>query len=68
MCQKNQKVIEKDIKLRRMKKLILLPKKDTITICLPENWVGKPLECILRHPEEKSAYPEDLEIVSEVRE
>ncbi len=51
-----------------MKKLILLPKKDTITICLPENWVGKPLECILRHPEEKSAYPEDLEIVSEVRE
>ncbi len=51
-----------------MKKLILLPQKDTITICLPEDWVGKPLECILRHPDEKSAYPENIEIVSEVRE
>ncbi|MDY6326742.1 MAG: hypothetical protein SPL42_07695 [Bacteroidales bacterium] len=51
-----------------MKKLILTPRNDTVTICLPEDWVGKPLECILRHPDEKTAYPEDLEIVSELRE
>lgn len=51
-----------------MKKLILFPQKDTVTICLPPDWVGKPLECILRHPEEKTAYPANYEIVSEVRE
>ncbi|MCQ2285422.1 MAG: hypothetical protein MJZ76_00925 [Bacteroidales bacterium] len=30
-----------------MKKLILTPTKDTITICLPEDWVGRSISCIL---------------------
>jgi len=51
-----------------MKKLFLTPQKDTFTICLPPEWVGKPLVCILRHPEEKAAYPENSEFVSELRE
>ena len=51
-----------------MKKLILTPEKDTVTICLPQKWVGKPLVCVLRHPEEKGTYPTDSEYVSEVRE
>lgn len=51
-----------------MKKLILFPQKDTVTICLPQDWVGRPLECILRLPEEKSAYPANSEFVSELRE
>ena len=51
-----------------MKKLILTPQKDTMTICLPHDWVGKPLVCILSHPYEKGAYPMDSEYVSEIRE
>lgn len=51
-----------------MKKLILTPQKDTLTLCLPQEWVGKPLMCILRHPDEKAAYPFESEFVSEVRE
>lgn len=30
-----------------MKKLIMTPTKDSITICLPEDWVGKRISCIL---------------------
>ena len=26
--------------LKQMKKLILTPKKDTMTICIPPDWVG----------------------------
>lgn len=51
-----------------MKKLILNPQKDTLTICLPQNWVGKPLVCILKHPDEKDGYPVASEYVSELRE
>ena len=51
-----------------MKKLIMTPKKDTMTICLPQEWVGKPLVCILKHPDEKDAFPDDSEYVSQVRE
>ena len=51
-----------------MKKLILTPQKDTVTLCLPQEWVGKPLVCVLRHPEEKNAYPTESEFVAEVRE
>ncbi|MBO4504373.1 MAG: hypothetical protein J5730_06160 [Bacteroidales bacterium] len=40
------------------------PKKDTITICLPAEWVGKTLMCILKAPYEM----EDDELVSEVSE
>jgi len=35
-----------------MKKLILNPAKDTVTLCLPEDWVGKTVICLLRDPEE----------------
>ena len=51
-----------------MKKLILTPQKDTVTICLPQEWVGKPLVCVLRHPDENGAYPTESEFVSEIRE
>ena len=51
-----------------MKKLIITPQKDTFTICLPQEWVGKPLMCVLHQPEEKTAYQEAPEFVSEVRE
>ena len=51
-----------------MKKLILTPQKDTVTLCLPQEWVGKPLVCVLRHPDEKGAYPVESEFVAEVRE
>jgi len=30
-----------------MKKVILLPKTDTVILCLPEKWVGIPLICKL---------------------
>ena len=53
---------------KAMKKLIITPQKDTMTICLPQEWVGRPLVCILRHPEEKSAYPLESEFISELRE
>lgn len=33
------------------KKLILNPKRDTITICIPPEWVGKPLTCVLKSAE-----------------
>lgn len=45
-----------------MKKLILTPKKDTFTICLPPDWVGKPMVCILKTPYEQF---ED-EVISQV--
>lgn len=51
-----------------MKKLILTPQKDTVTLCLPQEWVGKPIVCVLQRPEEKHAYPTESEYVSEVRE
>lgn len=44
-----------------MKKLILKPSKDTITICLPEDWVGKFVSCILQKEEEE-------DIISEMKE
>lgn len=52
----------------RMKKLIITPQKDTVTLCLPQEWVGKPLLCILEHPDEKDTFPNDSEYVSEMRE
>jgi len=48
----------------RMKKLILNPKKDTITLCLPPEWVGRPVVCILEIPYETTGE----EMVSQVSE
>lgn len=47
-----------------MKKLTMTPQKDTITICLPPEWVGKPLVCILKEPYEQ----DQTEVVTEVSE
>lgn len=30
-----------------MKKMVLLPKTDTVTLCLPEEWIGIPIVCKL---------------------
>jgi hypothetical protein len=30
-----------------MKKIILLPKTDTVILFLPEQWVGIPVKCVL---------------------
>jgi len=30
-----------------MKKIVLLPKTDTVTLCLPKQWVGIPIVCKL---------------------
>ncbi len=42
-----------------MKRLTLVPKTDTITICLPEEWVGKVINCTLQNTDEEAvmAYP-----------
>ncbi len=44
-----------------MKKLTLTPSRDTITICLPEDWVGKPISCILAREDEAQAKMEVAE-------
>jgi hypothetical protein len=31
-----------------MKKLLITPTTDTITLCLPREWVGKSIVCTLR--------------------
>jgi len=49
---------------KTMKKLILNPKKDTITLCLPPEWVGRPIVCILEIPYETTGE----EVVSQVSE
>ena len=42
-----------------MKRLTLVPKTDTITICLPPEWVGKVINCTLHNTDEEEivAYP-----------
>lgn len=37
-----------------MKKLTLVPKTDTITICLPPDWVGHVVTCTLSSSAEES--------------
>lgn len=46
-----------------MKKLIITPQKDTITICLPPEWVGQPIVCILEKP-----YDNEPSVVAEASE
>ena len=53
-CQKT--IMPKTEKI--MKKLILNPAKDTVTLCLPEDWVGKKVICLLKDPTE-----EEMEMV-----
>ena len=37
-----------------MKKLTLVPKTDTVTICLPPDWVDKVIVCTLQNEEEEA--------------
>lgn len=37
--------------------MILNPKKDTVTICLPPDWVGQSVVCILKKNEYKPTIP-----------
>lgn len=48
-----------------MRKMILTPKKDTITLCLPPEWVGRPVVCILETPYD---FSDGEEVVSQVSE
>lgn len=59
-CQKLN--INKNAKI--MKKLILNPKTDTVTLCVPRTWVGKTVICLLQEPLED----EKIEIVGEASE
>ena len=47
-----------------MKKVILLPKKDTVTLCLPEKWVGVPIICKLEPI--KTSFMNSVEIENEL--
>lgn len=49
------KEISSPKKRKNMKKLLLTPTKDSITICLPSEWVGKPISCILQREAEEFA-------------
>ena len=48
-----------------MKKIILLPQKDTVTLCLPKEWVGIPVICKLTpldsHKMHTDEYPFEIE-------
>mgnify|MGYP007040123544 FL=1 len=41
-----------------MKKLILRPTKDSIIICLPADWVGKPISCVLQREDNATVIDE----------
>ncbi len=38
-----------------MEKLTLIPKTDTVTICLPPEWVGEVIVCTLQNMSEERA-------------
>ena len=38
-----------------MKRLTLVPKTDTVTICLPQEWVGKVINCTLQNTNEEAS-------------
>ena len=45
-----------------MKRMILSPKRDTVTICIPPEWVGQSVVCILKESEKDPAIPTLLEL------
>ena len=47
-----------------MKKLILLPKTDTVIICLPDEWIGIPIICKLE-PVKTSVIINEMKIENE---
>ena len=54
-----------------MKKIVLLPKTDTVILCLPEQWVGIPVICKLipmpGHPVDKDEIQFDMERIINFR-
>ena len=48
-----------------MKKIILFPKTDTVTLCLPEQWIGVPVICKLMPVFEQNINFDDVEIEAE---
>ena len=44
-----------------MKKIILLPRTDTVILCLPEKWVGVPIVCRLTPISDQFINHEDVE-------
>jgi hypothetical protein len=44
-----------------MKKIILLPRTDTVTLFLPEKWVGVPIVCRLTPISDQFINHEDVE-------
>ena len=48
-----------------MKKILLLPKTDTVTLCLPEQWVGVPVICKLLPVFEQNINFDDVETEAE---
>ena len=45
-----------------MKKIILLPKTDTVLLCLPEEWVGIPIICKLEPLKNSFMNSDEMEI------
>jgi hypothetical protein len=44
-----------------MKKIVLLPKTDTVILCLPEQWIGVPVICKLTPMNNHFMNREDIE-------
>ncbi|MDR0206115.1 MAG: hypothetical protein LBI45_02505 [Bacteroidales bacterium] len=47
-----------------MKKIVLLPKTDTVILCLPKEWIGIPVMCTFAPLSEEllSNYEQDMKI------
>ena len=45
-----------------MKKIVLLPKTDTVILCLPEQWVGIPIICELKPMAHRFLNNENMEM------
>jgi hypothetical protein len=48
-----------------MKKIVLLPKTDTVILCLPEQWVGIPVICKLTPMPDYCMNIDELEMETE---
>ena len=48
-----------------MKTIVLLPKTDTVTLCLPEQWVGTPVICKLSPMSDRFMNDDEIEMEME---
>jgi hypothetical protein len=46
-----------------MKKIVIFPKTDTVTLCLPEQWIGIPIVCEMKPLTHRFNYNDDFEIM-----